>query len=146
MLAAVLLVLDLLTVPGRQHPAAYLVLALVIPVPVIWRRVYPRASAAALLVVSIADTVVSHVTDELMQPPALLAVGIMLYTVVAYVGRREGLMYLAALVVDGLLVIALLHQTAWTTAGYLALYYALCWTLAEFLGARHAYDTEVAAR
>nr|WP_083905398.1 histidine kinase [Nocardia transvalensis] len=146
MLALVLLVLDLLTVAGKQHHAVYVVLGVLAPLPVVWRRAYPRGSAAALLAVSIGSTVVSIAIGEDLQPPALVAVGIMLYTLVAYVGRREGLLYLAALAVDGILSITLLNQGVWITTGFLIMFYALCWTLAEFLGARHAYDTEVAAR
>ncbi len=146
MLAAVLLLVDLLTIPGKQPSATYLILAVAVPIPVVWRRVYPRASAAALLAIVIIDTTLSYLTGKDLQPPALLAVGIMLYTLVAYVGRREGLLYLAVLVVDDVLAIRVLDEPVWAAVGFLGMYYALCWTLAEFLGARHAYDSEVAAR
>ncbi|MFJ1455838.1 sensor histidine kinase [Nocardia wallacei] len=146
MLALALLLLDLAVIRDKEQLPLHLTLALLVPLPVVWRRAYPRASAAALLALAIATTAISHVTHVDLAPPALLAVGIMLYTLVAYVGRREGFLYLAALAVDGTLSITVLHQTVWSTAGFLVMYYALCWTLAEFLGARHAYDREVAAR
>ncbi|BCK55484.1 two-component sensor histidine kinase [Nocardia wallacei] len=146
MLALALLLLDLAVIRDKEHLPLHLALAVLVPLPVVWRRAYPRGSAAALLGLAIGTTVVSHVTGADLAPPALLAVGIMLYTLVAYVGRREGLLYLAALAVDGTLSITVLHQTVWVTAGFLVMFYALCWTLAEFLGARHAYDREVAAR
>src|SRR5690606_22002967 len=78
--------------------------------------------------------------------PALLGLGVMLYTLVAYVGRREGVLFLVLLAVDSLLAMALLSEPTTTTLAFVAVYYALCWTLAEFNGARHAYDAEVAAR
>ncbi len=146
MLAAVLVLLDLLTIGGKDHTVLYLLLGLVIPIPVIWRRVYPRASAVALLVLSITTTAVSMVIGEDLQPPALLAVGVALYTLVAYVGRRDGVAYLIGLAVDGAFSLAVVGQSILVVTGFLIMYYALCWTLAEFLGARHAYDAEVAAR
>ncbi|MEU6562795.1 sensor histidine kinase [Nocardia nova] len=144
--AAVLVLLDVLTIGGKQHWLAYLILGLVVPIPVIWRRVYPRASAVALLVLSISTTAVCVVLDEDLQVPALLAVGVALYTLVAYVGRREGLLYLVGLVIDAVFALAVVNQSPPVLLGFLFMYYALCWTLAEFLGARHAYDAEVAAR
>ncbi|MEV5650841.1 histidine kinase [Nocardia sp. NPDC052254] len=144
--AAVLVLLDLLTIGGKHHWFVYLILGLVVPIPVIWRRVYPRASAVALLVLSISTTAICVVLDEDLQPPALLAVGVALYTLVAYVGRREGLLYLVGLVIDGAFSLAVVNQSVPVVLGFLVMYYALCWTLAEFLGARHAYDAEVAAR
>ncbi|WP_062996900.1 sensor histidine kinase [Nocardia mikamii] len=145
-LAAALLLFDLLTLGGKDHAIVYLILGLLVPVPVIWRRSYPRASAAALLVLSITTSAVSVVLHEDLQPPALLAVGVALYTLVAYVGRREGLLYLVGLAVDGAFSLAVVDQSVPIVVGFLIMFYALCWTLAEFLGARHAYDAEVAAR
>ncbi|MBF6170571.1 sensor histidine kinase [Nocardia blacklockiae] len=146
MLALALVLLDLALVPGKHYEPLYIVMSLLVPLPVVWRRSAPRASAAALLALAVTDTALSYVTGKDLAPPALVAVGIMLYTLVAYVGRREGLLYLAALIVDDVLAIVVLDQAVWSTVGFLVMYYALCWTLAEFLGARHAYDREVAAR
>lgn len=145
-LAAALVLFDLLTLGGKDHAIVYLILGLLVPVPVIWRRSYPRASAVALLVLSITTSAVSVVLHEDLQPPALLAVGVALYTLVAYVGRREGLLYLIGLAVDGAFSLAVVDQSVPIVIGFLVMFYALCWTLAEFLGARHAYDAEVAAR
>ncbi|WP_063011529.1 sensor histidine kinase [Nocardia kruczakiae] len=145
-LAAALVLFDLLTLGGKDHAIVYLILGLLVPVPVIWRRSYPRASAVALLVLSITTSAVSVVLHEDLQPPALLAVGVALYTLVAYVGRREGLLYLIGLTVDGAFSLAVVDQSVPIVIGFLVMFYALCWTLAEFLGARHAYDAEVAAR
>jgi len=146
MLAALLLVADLATVGHKRHLAAYLVFAVLVPLPVIVRRKYPRSSVAALLGLSILNSLVSGAVGENVQNAALGALGIALYTLVAYVGRRQGLIYLGGLIIDAAVSDALNHESVPMTIAILALYYALCWTLAEFLGARHAYDAEVAAR
>jgi len=146
MLAAALLIADLLTVGGKRNVVAYVVFAVLVPLPVVVRRKYPRASAGALLGLSILVSVVGRGVSENLQNLAQAAVGIALYTLVAYVGRREGLIYLGGLTVDAAVTDALNHESVPMTIAILTLYYALCWTLAEFLGARHAYDAEVAAR
>ncbi|WP_194813682.1 sensor histidine kinase [Nocardia sp. XZ_19_385] len=147
MLAFGLLVIDILAgVDDSKHPVVYLVLSGLLPLPVALRRIYPRAMAATLLGLSIGTTVLSYLLDDMTIHPALIALGIMLYTLVAYVGRREGLLLLAGLVLDTAMSIVLLRQPVLTTSWAIVMYYALCWTLAEFNGARHKYDTEVAAR
>ena len=146
MLAIALLLVDLVTIGHKRYLAVHFVFAVLVPIPVIFRRRYPRTSAAILLALAILTSLVSRLTGEDLQVAALVAVGIALYTLVAYVGRREGLIYLGGLVVDAVLADLLLHESVPMTVAFLTLFYALCWTLAEFLGARHAYDTEVAAR
>ncbi|MEU8897422.1 histidine kinase [Nocardia sp. NPDC048505] len=147
MLAFALLLLDIVAGVGdSKNPIVYLVLSGLLPLPVALRRIYPRAMAATMVTLSIGTSLLSYLLDDLAVHPALLALGIMLYTLVAYVGRREGMLLAAALVVDTTLSITLVDQPAVTTLVFAAMYYALCWTLAEFNGARHAYDTEVAAR
>ncbi|MEV6277029.1 histidine kinase [Nocardia sp. NPDC051832] len=146
-LAFGLLVIDIVAGIGEsKHPIVYLVLSGLLPLPVALRRIYPRAMAATLFGFSIATTVLGYLLDDMAVHPALIALGIMLYTLVAYVGRREGLLLLAGLILDTVLSIALLDQPVLTTSWAIGMYYALCWTLAEFNGARHAYDAEVAAR
>ncbi|TQM32339.1 sensor histidine kinase [Nocardia bhagyanarayanae] len=145
-LAFGLLLLDLTAIGDTDQKAVYLVVGGLLPIPVAFRRVYPRAMAATQLGFALGTTLLSYVLDDKAVHPALLALGIMLYTLVAYVGRREGMLLLAGLVLDTALSTLLLDQPVWSTIAFIALYYALCWTLAEFNGARHAYDAEVAAR
>ena len=146
MLAALLLIADLLTVGGKRNVVAYVAFGVLVPLPVVVRRKYPRASAGALLGLSIVVSLAGRAVGANLQVPALGALGIALYTLVAYVGRREGLIYLCGLALDAALTDAVNHESIPMTIAILTLYYALCWTLAEFLGARHAYDAEVAAR
>ncbi len=145
-LAGLLMVVDLLTVGDKRNVAAYVVLGVLVPLPVVVRRQYPRASAGVLLGLSMLTSVVGWGVGENLQMFALTALGASLYTLVAYVGRREGLIYLVGLVVDAALTDWLQRESVSMTVALLILYYALCWTLAEFLGARHAYDSEVAGR
>jgi len=145
-LALGLLAFDLTGLAESRQPAVYLVLTGLLPLPIALRRRYPRSMAAAMVALAIAATLISYVLGDLVTHPALLGLGVMLYTLVAYVGRREGLIYLAAVVVDSLLATLLLDQPTAVALSFVAVYYALSWTLAEFNGARHAYDAEVAAR
>lgn len=145
-LAFGLLVLDLTGLGEARQQAVYLVLAGLLPLPIALRRLYPRSMAAAMVLLSVGTTLVGYLIDDLAEHPAVLGLGVMLYTLVAYVGRRDGLIYLVPLTADALLAAAVLHQLTSTMLAFAAVFYALCWTLAEFTGARHAYDAEVAAR
>ncbi|MEV0546144.1 sensor histidine kinase [Nocardia salmonicida] len=146
-LAGLLLLLDALGVGDERNKVVYLLFSVILPLPLILRRVYPRAVSAALLVLSLLNTLIGYLTDEhSADHVALIGLGVMLYTLVAYVGRREGLIFLAFLALDMALSVLLLDQPRGGDLAMAGLIYALCWTLAEFNGARHAYDSEVAAR
>ncbi|MFE7721263.1 sensor histidine kinase [Nocardia rhizosphaerihabitans] len=147
LLAAFLMVLDALGVGNEHHKASYLVFSLLLPLPLILRRIYPRAMAAAMFLLSVLCTLVGYlVGDDTSGHVALIGLGVMLYTLVAYVGRRDGLIYLVCLAVDLGLSLLILSEPVGGDIALVFVIYALCWTLAEFNGARHAYDAEVAAR
>ncbi|MDO3649529.1 sensor histidine kinase [Nocardia mangyaensis] len=146
-LAAVLLVLDALGVGGAPNKVVYLIFSVLLPLPLILRRIYPRAMAGTMLVLSMLCTVFGHlVGDDLSGHVALIGLGVMLYTLVAYVGRRDGLIFLVFLGVDVTVSTLVLREPIGGDLVLIGVIYALCWTLAEFNGARHAYDAEVAAR
>ncbi|WP_327118195.1 histidine kinase [Nocardia sp. NBC_01730] len=145
-LAAMLLLLEILGVGNAHNKIAYLAIGVLLPLPVVLRRVYPRAMAVCTLVLSMTASLVGFLSADHADHIALLSQGIMLYTLVAYVGRREGLWYGLGLVVDVTLSIAAMDKPAGSDIIFTVMFFALCWTLAEFIGARHAYDTEVAAR
>ncbi len=110
-------------------------------------RPAPLPVAAAIIAASIANTVVAvAVGRDNAAHFALVGLGIALFTVVSYVGRRAGAAVLLALIADAALSTWLLDQPLWDSVGITALFYALCWITAEFVGARRAYDEEVAAR
>lgn len=145
-LAAALLVLDVLQVDDARHKIGYLMLSVLLPLPVALRRVYPRAMAVTMLALAITSTAVGVILGDPVVHPALLGLGILLYTLVAYVGRREGLVYLLGLFVDSAYAMIALLGFRGTDIAFVCVYYAFCWTLAEFTGARHAYNAEVEAR
>lgn len=147
-LALALLIIDALGVGNAQNKAVYLTFSVLLPLPLIWRRRSPRVVAGVLFALSVASTVVTRLVDdpEGDQHVALLGMGIMLYTLVAYVGRREGLIFATVLAIDLITAVLLLDSPAGGDIALVVVLYALCWTLAEFVGARHAYDAEVAAR
>ncbi|MFI6865585.1 sensor histidine kinase [Nocardia sp. NPDC050406] len=146
-LALALMLVDMLGVAESQHKIAYLAMSVLLPLPMIFRRTHPVASAVAMLGFSLLTTLVHWgIGDGDALHPALLGLGIMLYTLVAYVGRRQGLWYAAGLIVDSAFSFSMIGTPEGTDIAFTAVYYAFCWTLAEFIGARHAYDAEVAAR
>ena len=147
MLAAALFVTELLSAAQSKGPWLFLVVGVALCVPICFRRRHPRLVAATLLSLSITWTIIGHVIDHKEDAhPALLGLGIALYTLVAYVGRVDAGVFVLGLIVDSTLSIWLLNQAVFPAAGVGALYFALCWITAEFLGARRAYDEEVAAR
>ncbi|MFE6923443.1 sensor histidine kinase [Nocardia sp. NPDC057663] len=147
LLAAFLMVLDALGVGNEHHKASYLLFSVLLPLPLILRRIYPRAMAAVMFVLSVLCTLVGYlVGDDTSGHVALIGLGVMLYTLVAYVGRRDGLIYLVCLGIDLGLSLLILSEPVGGDIALVGVIYALCWTLAEFNGARHAYDAEVAAR
>ncbi|MEU4341086.1 histidine kinase [Nocardia sp. NPDC023852] len=145
-LAAMLLLLEILGVGNAHNKIAYLAIGVLLPLPVALRRVYPRSMAVCTLALSMTTSLVGFLSADHPDHIALLSQGIMLYTLVAYVGRREGLWYGLGLVVNITLSITAIAESAGSDIIFTVMFFALCWTLAEFIGARHAYDTEVAAR
>ncbi|MFD4183006.1 sensor histidine kinase [Rhodococcus sp. NPDC058514] len=147
MLAAILFVLECLTAPNSQAPGLSVLLGLALCVPIAFRRRHPVVAAAAILGISVLSTVVSSwIGDETLTHPGQLGLAVMLYTLVAYVGRKQAVVYVVGLAADSAFSIWLLHQEPATTVGFISLFYALSWITAEFLGARRLYDEEVAAR
>jgi signal transduction histidine kinase len=110
--------------------------------PLVFRRRSPLWSAYAVLVISIV-----HATLMLgIGSAAGLAMSI--YSVVVYAGRRQGLIFVGAVVVSSAVQLALAPPDDELAIAivFLAFGIALCWTLGEFVGARRAYDVEVEAR
>ncbi|MEV4143242.1 sensor histidine kinase [Amycolatopsis sp. NPDC049691] len=110
--------------------------------PLVFRRRSPLWSAYVVLVISIV-----HATLMLgIGSAAGLAMSI--YSVVVYAGRRQGLVFVGAVVVSSAVQLALdaPDDDLVIEILFLAFGIALCWTLGEFVGARRAYDVEVEAR
>nr|WP_284750202.1 sensor histidine kinase [Amycolatopsis sp. RTGN1] len=110
--------------------------------PLVFRRKSPLWSAYCVLVVSIV-----HATLMLgIGSAAGLAMSI--YSVVVYAGRRQGMVFVGAVIVSSAVQLALEppDDELFIAILFLAFGIALCWTLGEFVGARRAYDVEVEAR
>ncbi|WP_072691290.1 sensor histidine kinase [Rhodococcus marinonascens] len=148
-LAVVLLTLEVLVFAASDgaSPWVQLIMGLLLCLPIVWRRTYPCTAAGVILVMSITITFVSYSIDDLdAEHPGLFALAVALYTLVAYVGRRAAGLFVVGLVADLALAIWLLGQGVAATGVFSLLIFALSWITAEFLGARRAYDEEVAAR
>lgn len=146
-LAAMLLGIEGLAASQNPAPWLFVAIGFVLCLPIPFRRIYPRTIAWVCLAMSTTMTILSTVTDVItVDHPALAGVAIGLYTLVAYIGRRQALVYLVAAVADSALSLILVRQDILESIGIGALVLALAWVLAEFLGARRAYDEEVAAR
>ncbi|MFE0020025.1 sensor histidine kinase [Amycolatopsis sp. NPDC059021] len=107
----------------------------------VFRRKSPLWSAYVLLVMgTIHSTLMLGVSG-------VAGLGISIYSVVVYVGRRQGLLYVAALTVtSGVQLLAERPEDMAASAVIAVFAAALCWVLGEFVGARRAYDDEVQAR
>ena len=108
--------------------------------PLVFRRKSPLWSAYVVLVIGVVHTTLQ------LGISSLAALGMSLYSVVVYAGRRQGLVYVGAVVLASALLLALDPSDLLISALFLAFGIALCWTLGEFVGARRAYDVEVEAR
>lgn len=150
LLAAGLFVVEMLVFVSsidEVNGPLFLAFALVLSVPIAWRRRFPRSIAAiSLVATSVCDVAGSMAGETSNGHPATLALPIMLYTLVAYVGRVQGAVFAAALTAYTVASTLLLDQPIFTTLTFSALFYALSWLAAEFLGARRAYDEATEAR
>ncbi|MGW3964323.1 sensor histidine kinase [Amycolatopsis sp. NPDC005003] len=109
--------------------------------PLVFRRKSPLWSAYVVLVIGVV-----HATLEL-GIASIAGLAMSIYSVVVYAGRRQGLVYVGAVVAGSALMLALGPASeVILSALFLAFGIALCWTLGEFVGARRAYDVEVEAR
>ncbi|GAA3534127.1 sensor histidine kinase [Amycolatopsis ultiminotia] len=150
LIAALLLLVDfLLFVSNRAMPEQptmppwYVAIPvdLAVTVPLAFRRKRPLVSAYVVYVAAIAHGELN------LGFAGAAAMGLSLYSVVVYVGRKQGLIYVGALVL--MTAVGTLTDQDQQTIGnavFAVLGLALFWTLGEFMGARRAYHSEVEAR
>nr|WP_181773908.1 histidine kinase [Amycolatopsis pittospori] len=148
-IAVVLLLTDLLffvaavETPEVPMPPWYVVVPLDIAmvVPLIFRRKATLWSTYLLLAIGI-----PHGALELGAASGL-AIMISVYSVLVYVGRKQGLLFLLATIVTSVIQLWVdPPEDVWVLAIIGVFAIALCWTLGEFAGARRAYHEEVEAR
>ncbi|MFJ6670583.1 sensor histidine kinase [Actinosynnema sp. NPDC091369] len=153
LMAGLLLVFDLgvlganqSTVPG----STLLFVGAMLIVPVVFRRKYPLGSSYVILFGG-AVQLLTHGDLQIGMPIRLadFALAIALYTMVAYVGRRQGLLYAIWLAV-GTFVWALWPMGAGVEAAFIvfviAVIFGFSWAMGEFVGARRAYNRELEQR
>lgn len=132
MLAGSLFVLEIASAFGRTSPVLYAMTGAGLCLPIVWRRLRPRASAAVVLAMSVACTLTLFATGDLDAQgnphPGLFALAVSLYTLVAYVSRRAATYYAVGLVFDTTGSISLLDQDALLIAIFSGLAYALSWS------------------
>ncbi|KZF01594.1 MAG: histidine kinase [Rhodococcus sp. (in: high G+C Gram-positive bacteria)] len=150
LLAGILFVFDAIAFVGNSEMRSwplYILVAVAVSVPVAWRRRHPRIVAGSVLTASLFSSLAGMgVGESTNLHPSLLALPIMLYTLVVYVGRRDAAIYLVALTGDAIVGLLAFGQEPISTVLFTVLMYSLAWVAAEFLGARRAYDEAVEAR
>ncbi|CAM3922767.1 sensor histidine kinase [Kibdelosporangium persicum] len=155
LLALLLVVFELPQFTTAYEPDPWWVYALVSAAligPVVLRRRRPVLAGYIILVAGFTQLVIDAVSarPDLLRP-ADMAIGIALYTMVVYVGRRQALIYAAWVTIGTLLwsvwLIKPRGEEAWWIAGIAVfVLFAFSWTLGEFVGARRAYQAEVEQR
>nr|WP_175482812.1 sensor histidine kinase [Actinokineospora iranica] len=155
LIAVVLAGLELLALldpPKGVHPVAFWLVGVGLLGPLVVRRRDPLLSAYLILIAGFAQ-LFTHGPSPTGGADARIrladiALGVALYTVVAYVGRRQGALYVLWLAIGTAV-------WAWWRLGpaeailptlIIVVIFALCWVLGEFAGARRAYHTEVERR
>jgi signal transduction histidine kinase len=158
--AIVLVALDLLGQNGRPggfadlYPVLYWGVLLLLVVPVVFRRRAPILTSYLILAGGVLQ-LLTHGSAGAYDSPTLplrgadFALGVALYTMVAYAGRRRalpfGLSVLLGTVIWAAWRIGLDVQGVFLglTAGAI---FGFCWVLGEFIGARKAYHNELEQR
>ncbi|WP_425551086.1 sensor histidine kinase [Amycolatopsis samaneae] len=138
-----ILVLDEIVNDFSSLPPWYVALPIeaAIILALVYRRRAPLWSAYVLLVIGIIHNTLALGTA------GVIGLAISVYSVVVYVGRRQGLIYVLVLALaSGALLTTQPLENRLSSMVFTLFGIALCWVLGEFVGARRAYDEEVQAR
>lgn len=154
-IATFLVLLELLSLfdmPRGVEPWAFWVVGAALVGPLVIRRRDPLLSAYLILFGAFVQLLTHGVPDVVGTDARVrladFALGISLYTLVTYVGRKQAALYAVWLAIG---------TAAWAIwrIGYpgailptlvIVVIFALCWVLGEFTGARKAYHLEVERR
>ncbi|RLK60276.1 sensor histidine kinase [Actinokineospora cianjurensis] len=136
---------------GGVHPVAYWLVGLGLLGPLVIRRRDPLLAAYLILAAGFAQLLTHGPSADGVDVRirvADIALGIALYTTVAYVGRRQGALYVVWLTIGTAAWASWrmdLPQSILPTL-VIVVIFAFCWVLGEFSGARRAYHLEVERR
>jgi signal transduction histidine kinase len=132
--------------PSTPEPKPWFVtipLILITVLPLAFRRRQPVLAAYLVMFLGIPHSIFE------LGVASLLGLGISLYTLVAYVGRRHALVYVGLNAVGMAIQVPLQAHSRGEMIAMLVtgtVFMAFCWVLGEFVGARRAYQAEVEAR
>ncbi|GAA3430498.1 sensor histidine kinase [Kutzneria kofuensis] len=134
----------------------YLIVGLFLWGPLIFRRARPKLTSNIILVAGFVQLVTHNVVhgpygeiEGVPVRPADFALGIALYTMVAYVGRRQGAIYAAWLLLGTVLWEVWRIQDppeVVLTFFMIICIFGFCWAVGEFVGARRQLNAELLER
>jgi len=128
---------------GLQPQPWYITVPVIIGAvaPIVFRRKYPITAAYLTVAIGVAHSLLE------IGIAGMITACIALYTLVAYVGRRAALLFLAVNEVVSLVQTPWQFPDQWiTTLIVVNLSLAFSWALGEFVGARRAYHAELEQR
>nr|WP_306291335.1 histidine kinase [Kutzneria sp. CA-103260] len=141
---------------GSTPRGLYLLVGLFLWGPLIFRRAQPKLVCNIILIAGFVQLVTHNVTyneygvmDGVPVRPADFALGVALYTMVAYVGRRQGAIYAAWLLLGTVLwEIWRVQQPVMIAFTFFMVVcvFGFCWAVGEFVGARRALNVELMER
>ncbi|WP_199440983.1 sensor histidine kinase [Umezawaea beigongshangensis] len=127
----------------------HLLIGLLLVCPIVLRRKHPLLAGYVILAGAFLQ-LVTHGLDHEGSPlrTADLALAVALYTMVAYVGRKQALLYALLLAIGTFLWAVFVIGTieAVPAVFAIALILGSSWALGEFVGARRAYHAELEQR
>jgi signal transduction histidine kinase len=150
LLALFLVLLELpVLLSGTPGPFwLYTVTSTMLIVPIVFRRRRAMLASYLVLLAGMFQLVTQGPGDANLARTADIAIGIALYTMLVYVGRRQASIYGIWLLTGA--VVWSLWRVGLPDGGFTFLVvlviYAFCWVLGEFVGARRAYLNEVEQR
>jgi signal transduction histidine kinase len=152
LLALFLLVCELPAVFGNYRPDPYwlyLLTDVLLVAPIVLRRRRSLLACYLVLFGGLFQLVTQGMAESNLVRPADIALGIALYTMVVYVGRRQAAAYAVWLAVATAVWGAWRVEPTggmWTAYFVILVIFAFCWVLGEFVAARRAYLNEVEQR
>lgn len=152
LIALLLVVMELPVLLGDFTPEPWLLYVatdVMIIAPLVIRRRRALLSCYLVLLAGAFQLFTQGPGDQNLARPADIAMGIALYTMVVYVGRRKASLF-AVWVVLGTAVWAVWRvkpdNGMWVSIFVVTVIFAFCWVLGEFVGARRAYLNEMEQR
>jgi signal transduction histidine kinase len=152
LIAGLLFMADLSVFAGESavSPGTIFLVGLLLSVPVAFRRKYPMATSYVILFGGFLQLMTHGGLDHgVPVRVADFALAVALYTIVAYVGRQQALLYTMALLV-GTLIWAIWRigdpSVSVIPTFLVTVLFGFSWALGSFVGARRAYHSELEQR